>query len=529
MLNFPPWKIAGVIFVCLFGLLAALPNLLSDERLEALPDFLPKSRVVLGLDLQGGSHMLLEVDAPAVLKEQLADLEAEVRDALRKKRIIAVIESASERELRVRLRDPSRLGDALAAIRALAVPVTSRNNLIGALGNNIEVRRVGDDEIRVRITEAAIRARIDNAVEQSLEIVRRRIDELGTREPTIQRQGEDRILVQVPGLKDSQQLRDLLSTTAKLTFHMVNEAADPSRRPPPGYIKLRSEGGEVLVIERRVRVSGENLTDAQAGFDQYGRPVVNFTFDSMGARRFGDITRKHVGKRFAIVLDDKIISAPVIREPILGGRGQISGNFTIDSANQLAVLLRAGALPAPLRILEERSVGPDLGADSIAAGERAAVIGMVAVVVFMVLVYGWFGLAADLALLVNMILILGALSLLGATLTLPGIAGIVLTIGMAVDANVLIFERIREEIRLGRGPLRALEAGYSQAMSTILDANITTLIAAFLLFQFGSGPVRGFAVTLGIGILTSMFTAITLTRMVLVLWVKRRRPERLPI
>ncbi len=528
MLDFPRWKIATVIFVCLFGLLAALPNVLPEQVLEKWPSFLPKSRLVLGLDLQGGSHMLLEVDKDAVISEYLADLEAQIRDALREKRIVALVETLPSREIRVRVRDASKREEAYAIIRDLAVPVAGNALFGGGAGRNFTLQREGEDGIRVIPNPAAIQDRIYNAVTQSLEIVRRRIDELGTREPTIQRQGVDRILVQVPGLQNSQQLRDLLSTTAKLTFHLVNDAADPSR-PPPGYRTMVDDRGAPIVIERRVRVSGENLTDASPTFDQYGRPVVAFSFDAVGARRFAQITRDNVGKRFAIVLDDKVISAPVIQEPILGGRGQISGNFTVESAKQLAILLRAGALPAPLKILEERSVGPDLGADSIAAGERAAIIGMVLVVVFMVLVYGWFGLVADLALLANMVLILGALSILGATLTLPGIAGIVLTIGMAVDANVLIFERIREEVRLGRKPLQALEAGYGQAMSAILDANITTLIAAALLFQFGSGPVRGFAVTLGIGILTSMFTAIVLTRMVLVLWAQRRRPQQLRI
>ncbi|GEQ96958.1 hypothetical protein JCM17844_05950 [Iodidimonas gelatinilytica] len=528
MLDFPPWKIAVVLLLSFVGLVAAVPNFLSDDQIESLPGFLPDNRITLGLDLQGGAHMLLEVDADAIVSERLANLEAEIREALRDKRILGTIETRGER-VYVRVRDESQRSAALEAVRDLATPVTDGVGLGGALSRNIEVASQGDGQIVVAMTEAAIRARISGAVDQSLEIVRRRIDEMGTREPTIQRQGADRILVQVPGLQDSQQLRSLLETTAKLTFHMVNAAADPNR-PPPGFMALPSvDTGEMLVLERRARLTGENLVDASVGFDESSRPVVNFRFDSTGGRRFADITRENVNRRFAIVLDDEIISAPNIQEPILGGAGRIFGNFTMEGANNLAILLRAGALPAPLTIMEERTVGPDLGQDSIEAGEIAGILGLAAVVVFMLLVYGLFGAVANIALLVNIGLLMGALSVLGATLTLPGIAGIVLTVGMAVDANVLVFERIKEEVADGRGPLRAIEAGYQQALSTILDANITTFIAAFLLFQFGSGPVRGFAVTLGIGILTSMFTALMLTRLILVLWLRRRRPQRLPI
>ncbi len=527
MLDFPPWKIAAILLVCLVGFLTALPTFLGDEEVAALPDVLPKKQITLGLDLRGGSHMLLEVDTEAVINDRVADIEGQIRDALRKARILASLESKG-RTVTVTLRDPAQEAAALKIIRDLATPVGG-GLLGGGFARDIGVKSLGQGRIAVTLTEAAIAERVSNAVEQSLEIVRRRIDEMGTREPTIQRQGEDRILVQVPGLQNSQELRDILSKTAKLSFHMVNEAADPDR-PPPGFMTLPVAGtGERLVIERRARLTGEHLVDAKLGYNQTNQPVVNFRFDATGGRKFAEITRKNVDRRFAIVLDDVIISAPNINEPILGGSGMIYGNFTVQSAHQLAILLKAGALPAPLTILEERTVGPDLGQDSIDAGEIAAVIGMIAVVTFMIVVYGWFGVAANVALFINLVLIVGALATLGATLTLPGLAGIVLTIGMAVDANVLIFERIKEEVAAGRPPLRALEAGYSQAMSTILDANITTFIAAFLLFQFGSGPVRGFAVTLGIGILTSMFTAIVLTRMMLVIWLRRRRPQRLPI
>lgn len=527
MLDFPPWKITFILLICVAGLLTALPNFLTDEQLDALPGFMPSGRVILGLDLQGGSHMLLEVDAEAVVRERMANLEGEIRDALRESRIVANITS-SDRTVRVRLRDESQLREARTAISDLVAPAGGAV-FGGGFNKEIDVSTEGGGTILATLTESAVRTRISNAVEQSLEIVRRRIDEMGTRESTIQRQGADRILLQVPGLQDSGQLRALLETTAKMTFHMVNELADPSR-PPPGYMAVPStDTGETLVLERRARLTGENLVDASVGFNERSQPVVNFRFDTAGGRRFADITRENVNKRFAIVLDNEIISAPNIQTPILGGAGQISGNFTVESANELAILLRAGALPAPLTIMEERTIGPDLGQDSIDAGKIAGIIGLVGIVIFMVLVYGGFGLAANIALMVNICLLMGALSTLGATLTLPGIAGIVLTVGMAVDANVLVFERIREEFRAGRSPLRAVEVGYEQAMSTIVDANITTFIAAFLLFQFGSGPVRGFAVTLGIGIITSVFSAVVVTRLIAVLWMRRYRPQRLVI
>jgi preprotein translocase subunit SecD len=367
-------------------------------------------------------------------------------------------------------------------------------------------------------------------------MVRRRIDEVGTREPTIQRQGAARILVQVPGEKNPDAIKRLLGQTAKLNFHLVDlDTSVPqalSGNLPAGSMLLEGaedEGGGQVVVRKRVEVSGENLVNAQPTYQQ-NEPVVSFTFDNVGARKFGNVTRDHVNELLAIVLDDRVISSPRINEPILGGNGIISGSFTVESANELAILLRAGALPAPLTVVEERTVGPDLGADSIAAGKWAGVIGLIAVMVFMALYYGpIFGLAADIALAVNLILIAALLSMLQATLTLPGIAGIVLTIGMAVDANVLVFERIREEARVGKSPIAAVDTGYREAMRTIIDANVTTLIAAVLLYAFGSGPVRGFAVTLGCGIITSMFTAIMLTRLLISTWLRRSRPAMLPV
>jgi preprotein translocase subunit SecD len=427
------------------------------------------------------------------------------------------------------LTDPATAGRAIELLDELNV---------NPLAPELEITDAGDGRVELRLTEVAAQGLRSTAVQQSLEIVRRRIDEVGTREPTIQQQGVDRILVQVPGVDNPDAIKRLLGQTAKLTFHLVDldTPLDQalSGNLPAGSMILASEEttrpGQLAqqVVRKRVEVSGESLVDAQPTY-QENQPVVSFRFDSVGARKFGNVTREHVGELLAIVLDDKVISSPRIREPILGGSGIISGSFSVESANELAILLRAGALPAPLDIVEERTVGPDLGADSIEAGKWASVIALVLVMIFMALYYGLFGLAACVALVMNLVLIMALLSVLQATLTLPGIAGIVLTIGMAVDANVLIFERIREEARLGKPPISAVDSGYRQAMRTIIDANVTTLIAAVLLYAFGSGPVRGFAVTLGIGILTSMFTAITLTRLLVSAWLRRTRPAMLPV
>ena len=540
MLYFAPWKVALVAVLCLLGLAFTIPNFLSEQTVEGLPGWLPHKQVNLGLDLQGGSHLLLEVEADVVVQERLAALVDSVRPALRGKRIGYRDLGERNNAVIVTIRKPEQLDLAIEEIRKLAVPV--QGNVVTGItgGRDIVVEVVNGNQITVTLTEEAIRERRRSAVEQSIEIVRRRIDELGTREPTIQRQGDERILVQVPGLQDPERLKSILGKTAKMVFRLVDVTVSPAEilagaRTPPGSELLESDernpdGSAVnmYVVRKRVMVSGDTLVDSSATF-QDNMPVVSFRFDSVGAKRFGDATAKNVRKPFAIVLDRRVISAPVIREPILGGSGIISGNFTVQEVQDLSLLLRAGALPAPLKILEERTVGPALGADSVAAGKVACVIAFVAVMVFMVLSYGIFGLAADLALLVNLFLIMGALSLLQATLTLPGIAGIVLTIGMAVDANVLVFERIREEVRTGKTPFAAMEAGYQRALGTILDANITTFIAAVILFVMGSGPIKGFSVTLGIGIITSVFTAVTVTRLMLVIWLRRSRPAALPI
>ncbi len=525
--------------VCLFALILTLPNFFARDTVENWPAWLPSNQINLGLDLQGGSHLLLEADVDAVVQDRLETLVSDVRLALRTERIRYRGLGVRDERVTFRLLDPGDRDAALAAIEELN-PRGSRNPVTGGLDyqRRYEVEVEGD-QVRIAFSQGGLDALVDSVVEQSLEVVRRRIDELGTREPTIQRQGEDRILLQVPGERDPAALRRLLGQTAQLTFHMVDLGTSPSevRRgdASAGLMVVPSaettEAGEPVnewVLRRRVELSGENLTDAQASF-QDNQPVVSFRFDTTGARKFADITSENVGRLFAIVLDDEVISAPRIQEPITGGSGVITGDFTVQEANELALLLRSGALPAPLTVLQERTVGPDLGADSVAAGEIAGIVGLVLVAVFMVAYYGTFGAAAVVALFVNLILIAAALSTLGATLTLPGIAGIVLTVGMAVDANVLIFERIREEAKNGRGPIGAIDAGFKGAIRTIVDANVTTLIAALLLFQFGSGPVRGFAVTLAIGILSSMFTAITVTRLLVSLWYQRVRPKALPL
>lgn len=534
MLYFAKWKIALVIGVCVLGLVFVFPNFFSEETAENLPGFLPSQQINLGLDLQGGSHLLLEVEIAVVIRERLEAVADEARRALREERIgyTGGIRNDGSR-VTIQLRSPEQLEAARRILEGLAQPITNR--VIGTSATDLIIDVSDDGAVVITLSDEAVAERKRSSVEQSIEIVRRRVDETGTNEPTIQRQGEERILVQLPGIDDPDRVKRLLGQTAKLTFRLVDVDAGPARegdRPPPGsdIIPASDEPGRVYVVRKQIMVSGENLTDAQPGFDsQTNEPVVNFRFDALGGRRFGQVTSNNVGRPFAIVLDGEVISAPVIRSAIIGGSGQISGGFTIQEASDLSVLLRAGALPAPLAILEERSVGPDLGADSVAAGKIASVIAFVLVMVFMVVVYGFFGLIANVALIVNMVLVGGGLSALQATLTLPGIAGIVLTIGMAVDANVLIFERIKEELRLGKTPFAAVEAGYGRALTTIIDSNVTTLIAAVLLFQFGSGPVKGFAVTLAFGIVSSMFTAITLTRLILITWMRWRRPATLPL
>jgi protein-export membrane protein SecD len=513
-----------VLAVLVIGLAFAAPNLLKRETAEALPGWVPNQQVNLGLDLQGGSYLLLEVDIDFVYREQLDNLVDGMRIELRKAGLGYTNLGVEGGAASFTLRDADNAG---TLDRARGIVRDLAGDLV------IEVSETGT--FRIAFTPQARAERRRNVVAQSIEIVRRRIDETGTREPSIQRQGDERILVQLPGVRDPERIKSLLGQTAKLTFRFVDETAIPGTgRAPAGSEELPSDERDGsgsprgYVVKKRVMVSGENLTDAAATF-QDSQPVVRFTFDTIGSKRFCDASTQNVGKLFAIVLDRKVISAPVIREPICGGTGIISGQFTVQETQDLALLLRAGALPAPLTILEERSVGPGLGADSIAAGKIASLLGLALVIVFMAATYGLFGAMANVALLVNLVLILAALSGLQATLTLPGIAGIVLTIGMAVDANVLVFERIREETHNGRGPVTAIDAGYKRAIATIIDSNVTTLSAALLLLIFGTGPVRGFAITLSLGLITSMFTAIMLTRLLMVTWLRRKRPQALAI
>ncbi|WP_102110026.1 protein translocase subunit SecD [Oceaniglobus roseus] len=507
----------------------ATPELIAAEG--AWPDWAPNTLVNLGLDLRGGAHLLAEVQVADVYQSRMDALWPEVRDALRDVRdqvgTVRRTESAPG-TLAVRISKPEGMQRALELVRGLASPVVS---LTGAGSEDLVVSGNGDT-ITVGLSEAERTATDSRTMQQSVEIIRRRVDEVGTREPTIQRQGEDRILIEVPGLGSAAELKALIGTTAQLTFNTVEgRTTDANTRPGPGEALLPAadEPGTFYLIDTTPVVSGEELTDAQPSFDQNGRPAVNFRFNPSGARKFGDYTAAHIGSPFAIVLDNEVISAPVIQSHIPGGSGIITGRFTVEESTNLAVLLRAGALPAKMTFLEERTIGPQLGQDSIDAGRIACIVAFVAVLAFMQLAYGLFGFFANLALLINVGLMFGLLSIIGGTLTLPGIAGIVLTIGMAVDANVLIFERIREELKTAKGPARAIELGYERALSAIVDANITTFIIAVILFVLGSGPVRGFSITLGLGIITSVFTAIYVTRVMIVTWFERRRPKTIEV
>ena len=506
----------------------------TPEREEALarwPSFLPSSLVNLGLDLRGGAHLLVEVRVEEVYETRMQGMWPSVRDVLREERAsIGTIrrQDGPVDELRVRISQPEAMDRAIEVVRGLAQPVVT---LTGVGSTDIEVSGEGDI-LTVTLSEAERLAMDDRTVRQSLEIIRRRVDEVGTREPTIQRVGAERILIQVPGLGSAQELKDLLGTPAKLEFMaVVSVTSDPNAEVGVGNILApsRDDEGQYYILERAAIVSGEDLVDAQPSFDQNNRPAVSFRFGPAAARIFGDYTAENIGSPFAIVLDDEVVSAPVIQAHISGGSGIITGRFTLEESTELAILLRAGALPAGLDFLEERTIGPELGADSIEAGKIACIVAFIAVLVFMALSYGRFGIFANIALIINVGLIFGLLSMIGATLTLPGIAGIVLTIGMAVDANVLVFERIREELKTAKGPSRAIQLGYEKALSAIVDANITTFITAVILFVIGSGPVRGFSITLGLGIMTSVFTAIYVTRLMIVMWFERKRPKNLEV
>ena len=575
MLYFAPWKKFLVLAICLLGIIFTIPNLFystaddaarsktaieagryqgSDRYANAAPEiieqlptreeldikaagwpsYLPPNVVNLGLDLRGGVHLLVEVQVQEVFEERYRNQRLEMIQALRAERIRAKSPRSSD-HIMIEIIKPEDIQRAAEVLNRIPQPLGG--GIAGGFGTGgvglgqMDLLITQDAEkFRVELSEAGKQEITDRTISQSLEIMRRRIDETGTREPTIQRQGQSRILIQVPGLGSSDELLSIIGKTAKLTFHAVLAVGADAQNPGPGEILASDDDGVTYLLDERAILTGENLVDAQLGFDpDDGLPVVNFRFDTAGARIFGEFTAGNVGRLFATVLDGEVITAPRIQTAILGGAGFIEGNFTVESATELSILLRAGALPASIEVEEERTVGPDLGADSIAAGKLATIIAFVGILAFMLATYGRFGLMANIALIINVALIFGFLSLIGATLTLPGIAGIVLTIGMAVDANVLIFERIREELRAAKSPTRAIERGYEQAFSAIIDANITTFIAAVILFAMGSGPVKGFAVTLGVGIITSVFTATIVTRMMVAGWLQWSKPKTLKV
>lgn len=554
MLSYPLWKRLVIIGVCLLGVALAAPNLfygrveqandarLAMERgaaptpeLEAQaaqwPSWLPSQLINLGLDLRGGAHVLVEVRLEDAQADRLEALWPELRDRLRDLRdqvgSIRRVDGAPT-ELRIRLGEPAGMAAALAAVEEVSQPVFS---LTGVASRDFLARAEGD-ELVVTISEPEVAAMNDRTMQQSLEIIRRRVDETGTREPSIQRQGADRILIQVPGIGSAEELLAIIGQTARLSFHaVVRRTSDPETQPGLDEVVLPSmdETGVYHVVERRAVVTGEQLVDSQPSFDQNGQPAVSFRFDPQGGAAFGRYTAENIGSPFAIVLDDEVISAPVIQSHIAGGSGIITGNFTPEESTRLAILLRSGALPSGIEVLEQRTIGPELGQDSIDAGKISAYVALALVCGYMILTYGWFGVVANVALILNLILTLALMTVIGATLTMPGIAGIVLTIGVAVDANVLIYERIREELRTAKGPIRAVQQGFEKAFSSIFDANLTTVIVALILYVLGSGPVRGFAVTLALGIFISFFTAVFVSRMILGMWFDRTPPKSITV
>jgi len=520
MLHIEKWKIVFILLLTVMGVLYAAPNMAPPQTKAWLaanmPSLLPSSTVNLGLDLQGGSHLLLEADTKAVIGDRLEAMVDAARTEMRKQNIGYTDLTATHGGLTFKLRTPAQDHDAARKI-------------VRDLEPRADVRLTDGGLVEMNLGETVIKDINTQVINQSIEIVRRRVDETGTKEPVIQRQGADRIVVQLPGVDDPERVKELLGKTAKMSFHLLDtDVAGGQLSSGSKKLPMRESPGQFVVVKKRVMISGDMLIDSQPSFEQ-GAPVVSFRFNSIGAKRFCAVTRDNVGKPFAIVLDDEVISAPVIRDAICGGGGIISGSFTVKEAHDLSLLLRAGALPAPLNVVEERSVGPTLGSDSVASGKMAALAALAFIFVLMVASYGLFGLFANIALFLNLVFIFALLSVLQATLTLPGIAGIILTIGIAVDANVLIYERIREELRNGRTVLAAVDAGYKMALATIIDSNLTTLIVAMILFSFGSGPVKGFAVAMSIGIVTSLFSAIMLTRLMVIAWLRKTRPSTLHI
>jgi protein-export membrane protein SecD len=534
MLHFSPGKTAAVLLTLLIGLWLALPNLMPVTWRNAMPSWLPHNALTLGLDLQGGSYFLLEVDKNAVLRDQVNTLRGQARQLLNDNKIRSQA-ALQPRGILVTLPNPADTDKAVELLQVLGNPADG--NLFGGGVRTATVTSSTPGQITVALTDDGLRERMNRIMQRSVEIVGNRVNGTGVVEPSIQRQGENRIVVQLPGLKDPDRFKEVIGKTAKLQFRLVDQSmpvaqALATRAPVDSEIlPERGNPAQKFLVQDQVIVAGEDLTDAQVGFDQYNKsePVISFRFNTNGAKQFARVTTENVNKPFAIVLDNEVLSAPVIREPITGGSGQISGNFTTQSAQDLALLLRSGALPAPMTVVQEQTVGPGLGQASIHAGEMAALVGSLLVIAFMVASYGLFGIIASIAVALNVGMIFGLLSLLGATLTLPGIAGVVLTVGIAVDSNVLIYERIREEVRAGRTVLMALDAGFARALATILDSNITTFIAAAVLYFVGTGAVKGFAVTLGIGIITTVFTAFTVTRLMVSWWYRGVRPRSIPI
>ncbi len=530
MLEFPRWKVWLVSLVVAAGVLLSIPSLLAGTPYAgAWPKWLPQYKISLGLDLAGGSHLLLEADANDALKQRLQAKEDEIATELRRDPPIDIgdISTAGGR-LSFLVRDPRQVDAAVERMRSLTKPLALTGN------RDWDVQVVDSTRIVLTPTPSGTTQALKDAMSVARDVVRRRIDPGGTKEITVITEGGNRILVQVPGVEDPDALKKLIGQTARLEFKLVDLSANPQdvqqgRAPPGSQVLSMADGSGFIAVKRRVMVSGDQLTDARQSFDQDGRPDINIKFNTAGARRFGRVTQENVGKPFAIILDDKVLSAPNINEPILGGNAQISGSFTVQSAHDLAVSLASGKLPVKLNVIEERTVGPDLGKDSIHKGVIASAVSIALVMIFMLVTYGRFGVYANIALVVNAFLILGIMAMFNATLTLPGIAGFILTIGAAVDANVLINERIREEIRRGRRLIDAVETGYHEAFRAIFDANVTHVISAGIMAYFGSGPVRGFAVVLLIGVVTSVFTAVYFTRMLVALWIRHARPRALHI
>ena len=529
MIRLPRWKVITVLAALVFGVLFTLPNVLPNQVLASLPAWMPHNKINLGLDLQGGSYLLYEVDTAQLKKEKLSNLTEDVRNILQQKQIASSPPVLQNGVVDVRITDAGQVDAALKEFQNLGEQMQGG-------GRDTTVLTAPDQHIRLSLSDQAMQQEAFKAVDQNREIIRRRVDAMGTKEASIARQGADRIVIEAPGESDPEKLKNVIGQTAHLTFQMVDDTVTPediaAGRIPPGSIHLPSDEPQEkqsgVVVKRRVLVDGQSLVSASPGFDQSGRPAIEFRFNGQGTRKFAEASTENVGKRFAIVLDGRAISDPTIIEPITTGSGQITG-VTQEYATNVALLLRSGALPAPMKVVEQNTVGAELGADAIHAGAISLAIGAASIFVFIILAYGLFGIFAACALVLNGLLMCAALSLTQATLTLPGIAGLVLTLAVAIDANVLIYERMRDEARSGRSVVSSVDHGYSLAYPSIADANLTSLISAFIMMEIGSGPVKGFAWTLTIGVISSVFTAILVTQVLIGWWFRVARPKKLPI